>query len=86
MPTDMDLRHEGKLTHDLRHCNDPGCCTGTLIGLCRRCGQRVTSGTVCPGWSDPVRKMRQSAADLAAKCDVALADRIMALPLPPNDV
>jgi hypothetical protein len=49
MPSDYDLEQQGKLTHDLRHCDDPGCCTGTIMGRCRRCGEVVTVGTVCPG-------------------------------------
>ena len=83
MTCDTDLKAQGKLTHDLRHCNDPGCCKGTIIGECRRCGQRVHRGTECPGWSDAVREMRQKAADLAAESgQLTLADRIMSLPLP----
>ncbi len=50
--SDYDLKREGKQTHDLRHCDDPGCCTGTLIGKCQRCGFIVTVGTECPATKD----------------------------------
>ena len=43
---------DGKLMHDLRHCDDPGCCKGVIIGRCRRCGFTVRSGTECPAAKD----------------------------------
>jgi hypothetical protein len=48
MTSDADLVQQGKQTHDLRHCDDPTCCTGVLMGRCRRCGFVVTVGTECP--------------------------------------
>lgn len=47
--SDADLKAEGKQTHDLRHCDDPGCCRGVIIGTCRRCGLVSTVGTECMG-------------------------------------
>jgi hypothetical protein len=38
-----------KHRHDLRHCDDPGCCVGVLIGKCRRCGQIVGNDSECGG-------------------------------------
>lgn len=52
MPSDDDLKRAGKQTHDLRHCDDPGCCTGTMRGRCRRCGFLVSVGTECPATKD----------------------------------
>ena len=38
------------MNHDLRHCDDPGCCTGVLVGTCHRCKQEsVFCNDECPG-------------------------------------
>jgi hypothetical protein len=49
MASDSDLKRQGKQTHDLHHCDDPGCLTGVLIGICRRCKQLAAVGTECVG-------------------------------------
>ena len=59
MPSDYDLQQQGKQTHDLRHCDDPGCCVGVLQGRCHRCGFLVTVGTECPASEDTKVDLRQ---------------------------
>lgn len=52
MPSDYDLKLQGKQTHELRHCDDPSCCVGVLWGRCSRCGFIASIGTVCPNTED----------------------------------
>ena len=52
--SDSELEAQGKQTHDLRHCDDPGCCVGVLIGRCHRCKFIVSVGTECPATEDYV--------------------------------
>lgn len=54
MPSAYELKQQGKQTHDLRHCDDPGCTVGTLIGRCYRCGFVAEIWTECPATKDYV--------------------------------
>ena len=49
MTSDYELIQQGKQPHDLRHCDNPECCVGVVIGKCLRCGLVVPVGTECLG-------------------------------------
>jgi hypothetical protein len=55
-------KESAPMKHDLRHCDDPDCTTGRIMGKCQVCGQEpVTSDAECFG---PYNTIRGKAEDV----------------------